>query len=149
MDGWLQKFPVGHYKALYMGCQICINLNLEICISEAILRCLTRMHSLCRVLFVDVCVVYELSSSWRKRIYLSDYTTNSLKGLKWLNKGREPNLATALASQPAAVHSLSLFYYYCFMTLGWGLLVGPAAESCGRIWLPCLIIYTHRWKSTA
>ena len=34
-----------------------------------------------------------------------------------LNKGREPNLAAALASQPAASHSFS-FYYYCFMTLG-------------------------------
>ena len=24
------------------------------------------------------------------------------------------------------------------MTLGWGLLVGPAAESCSQIWLPRL-----------
>ena len=53
-------------------------------------------------------------------------------------KGREPNSAAALASQPAAGHSLSFYYYYCFMTLGWGFLVGPAAESCSRIWLPRL-----------
>ena len=30
------------------------------------------------------------------------------------------------------------------MTLGWGLLMGLAAESCGRIWLPCLI-YIQWW----
>ena len=54
-------------------------------------------------------------------------------------KGREPNTAAALASQPAAGHSLSLFYYYHFMTLGWGLLVGPAAEKCSQIWLPRLM----------
>ena len=52
--------------------------------------------------------------------------------------GWEPNSAAALASQPAAGHNLNLYYYYCFMTLGWGLLVGPAAESCSRIWLPRL-----------
>ena len=54
------------------------------------------------------------------------------------HKGREPNSAAALASQPAAGHSLSFYYCYCFMTLGCGLLVGPAAESCSRIWLPRL-----------
>ena len=35
-------------------------------------------------------------------------------------KGREPTSAAALASQPAAGHSLSFYYYhhhYCFMTL--------------------------------
>ena len=53
-------------------------------------------------------------------------------------KEREPNSAAALASQPAAGHSLSFIYCYCFMTLGWGLLVGLAAESCSRIWLPRL-----------
>ena len=57
---------------------------------------------------------------------------------KSLHKGREPISAAALASQPAAGHSLSFYYYYCFMTLGWGLLVEPAAESCSRIWLPRL-----------
>ena len=32
-------------------------------------------------------------------------------------KGREPNSAAALASQLAADHSLSFYYYYCFLTL--------------------------------
>ena len=65
-------------------------------------------------------------------------------------KGREPNSGTALASGPAAGHSLSFYYCYCFMTLSWGLLVGPAAESCSQIWLPrlsnwcyCLIDYHY------
>ena len=54
-------------------------------------------------------------------------------------KGREPITAAALASKPAASHNLSFIISIVFMTLAWGLLVGLAAESCGRIWLPCLI----------
>ena len=33
---------------------------------------------------------------------------------------------------------LNHFIIIDFMTLGWGLFVGPATESCGQIWLPCL-----------
>ena len=36
-------------------------------------------------------------------------------------KEREPNSAAALASQPAAGHSLSFISIIVFMTLGWGL----------------------------
>ena len=64
-------------------------------------------------------------------------------------KGREPNLAATLASQPAASHSLSFYNYYCFMTLRWGLLMGPAAESCGGIWLPRLNVSVCRLVSMA
>ena len=56
---------------------------------------------------------------------------------------REPNLAATLAWQPTAGHSLSFYYYCCFRTLSWGLLVGPVAESCGRIWLPRPVPYEH------
>ena len=55
-----------------------------------------------------------------------------------LLKGTGLNSATTLASQPAAGHSLSLFITIVIMTLGWGLLVELAAESCGQILLPCL-----------
>ena len=53
-------------------------------------------------------------------------------------KGWELNSASTLASQPAADHSLSFIITIVIMTLGWGLFVGLAAESCSRIWLPCL-----------
>ena len=56
------------------------------------------------------------------------------------SKRQEPNSAPALASQPAAGHSLSFYYFYCFTTLGWVLLVGLATESCSWIWLPRLMI---------
>ena len=55
-----------------------------------------------------------------------------------LPKGRELNLPAILASQPAAGHSLSFVVTVVIMTLGWGLFVGLTAESCGRIWPPCL-----------
>ena len=54
------------------------------------------------------------------------------------SKGWELNSAATLASQPAAGHRLSFIITIVIMTLGWGLFVGLAAESCGRIWLPCL-----------
>ena len=58
-----------------------------------------------------------------------------------LAKGRELNSAATLASQPAAGHcnSLSFIVNIVIMDLGWGLFVGLVAESCSRIWLPCLI----------
>ena len=61
-----------------------------------------------------------------------------------LCKGRELNSAATLASQPAAGHSLSFIITIVIMTLGWGLFVGLAAESCDRIWLPCLIYIYDR-----
>ena len=71
---------------------------------------------------------YKSAKEWRLYIKFETYHTI------WTNtKGREPNSASALASQPVAGHSLSFYYYYCFMTLGWGQLVRPAAESCSRI----------------
>ena len=50
-------------------------------------------------------------------------------------KGWELNSAATSASQPAAGHSLSFIITIVIMTLGWGLFVGLAAESCRRIWL--------------
>ena len=41
-------------------------------------------------------------------------------------------------AQPATSYSLSLIITIVIMTLSWGLFVGLAAESCSRIWLPCL-----------
>ena len=40
-----------------------------------------------------------------------------------------------------ASHSLSFYYCFSFMTLGWGLSVGPVAESCSQIWLPRLSMF--------
>ena len=54
------------------------------------------------------------------------------------------NSAPSLASQPAASHSFSFIITNVIMTLGWGLFVGLAAESCGRIWLRRLKSVT-RW----
>ena len=56
-----------------------------------------------------------------------------------VGKGRELNSAATLASRHVAGHSPSFIIIIVIMTLGWGLLWGLAAESCGRIWLPCLI----------
>ena len=58
-------------------------------------------------------------------------------------KERELNSAANLASQPAANHSLNLIITVVIMTLGWGLFVGLATESCCRIWLPCLSETLH------
>ena len=55
-----------------------------------------------------------------------------------MSKGRELHSVATLALQPTAGHSLSFIITIVIMTLGWGLFVGPAAESCGRIRLPCL-----------
>ena len=49
-----------------------------------------------------------------------------------------------LASKPAASHSFSFIITNVIMTLGWGLFVGLAEESCGRIWLRRLKSVT-RW----
>ena len=82
-------------------------------------------------------LLYSRENGVRWAVILYSKSMGSLL-VVWIHKVREPNSATALASQPAAGHSLSFYYCYCFMTLGWGLLVGPAAESCSRIWLPRL-----------
>ena len=55
--------------------------------------------------------------------------------------GWELNSAASLASQPVAGHSLSFIITIGIMTLSWGLFVGLATESCGRIWLQCLSCY--------
>ena len=86
-------------------------------------------------LYIDI---RKLSSKFKASLQETDRLSSVNLLYFWRNKGREPNSAAALASQPAAGHSLSFIYGYCFMTLGWGLLVGPAAESCSRIWLPRL-----------
>ena len=59
--------------------------------------------------------------------------------------GRELNLAATLASQPKAGHSLNFIINTVIMTLGWGLFVGLAAESCARILLLCHL-FQEEWK---
>ena len=66
-----------------------------------------------------------------------------MAGLIWealAIKGRVLNSAPILALQPSACHSLRFIITIVFMTLGKGLFVGLAAESCDRIWLPCLTL---------
>ena len=75
------------------------------------------------------------------RMYVDEHFPEESKRKVNTRKGREPISAAALASQPAAGHNLCFIISIVFMTLAWGLLVGPAAESCSRIWLPCLSWY--------
>ena len=82
--------------------------------------------------FTDTFHLYELPGiPWSDSVYFVPVSVDN-------TKGRELNSAATLASQPAASHSLSFIITVVNMTLGWGLFVGLAAESCGRIWLPCL-----------
>ena len=61
------------------------------------------------ILFLLSCLVTTVVSLLTKPIDEKYVSSNKY--------GRGPNSATAFSSQPAAGHSLSLFYYYCFMTL--------------------------------
>ena len=94
--------------------------------------CDTKMPRAQLIQFFDTSFPHKLSEK---------YLTGMQPPPQVITKGREPNSAAALASQPATGHSISFYYYCCFMTLGWVLLVGPAAESCSQIWLPRL----KRW----
>ena len=51
-------------------------------------------------------------------------------------------MAATLASQPASSYNLSFIIssQIVIMTMGWGLFVGLAAESCSGIWLQCLSV---------
>ena len=72
---------------------------------------------------------------------MEQWTRKNLKAgdqNSWVAKGRELNSAATLASQRVACHSLSFIITIVIMTLGWGLSVELAAESCSRIWLSCL-----------
>ena len=89
--------------------------------------------------------VLTINPPWKTKV--SNFECNYDYNYVSHDKGRELNSAATSATQPAAGHSWSFTIAIVIMTLGWGLILGLAAESCGRIWLPCLNKHRHESKS--